>query len=61
MYEMSKCECGEELEFDEDVDVRIDGDIAALVSVVHCPKCNKKYKWKDVYILTDFNDLEETE
>ena len=59
MYEMPKCTCGEELEFDEDN--FYDGSIDDIVYQVygHCPKCDKKYKWKDVYTLTEYYDLEE--
>ena len=61
MYEMPKCTCGEELEFDNDE--FFDGDCGILFYKVygHCPKCRKHYKWKDEYILTEYYDLEETE
>lgn len=48
MYKMPKCKCGEELEFDNDIDLWIDEDTVAIVSCGHCPKCGKKYKWLDL-------------
>ena len=59
MYEMPKCECGEELEFDTDTDVWVDGDTATMVSHGHCLKCGKKYKWLDHYTLSHWSELEE--
>ena len=61
MYEMPKCLCGEELEFDRDE--FFDGycDIILHKGYGHCPKCGKHYQWKDIYTLTDFSDLEEIE
>ena len=61
MYEMPKCECGEELEFDRDDFFDGDSDIILMLVYGHCPKCGKEYKWKDEYILADFSDLEEIE
>lgn len=61
MYEMPKCECGEELEFDNDEFFNADNDIILYKVYGHCPKCRKHYQWKDAYVLTDFSDLEETE
>lgn len=61
MYEMPKCTCGKELEFDRDEFYEGDCDIILYQAYGHCPKCGKHYKWKDEYILTDFNDLEEIE
>ena len=59
MYEMPKCECGEELEFDTDTDVWVDGDTATMVSHGHCLKCKKKYRWLDHYTLSHWSNLEE--
>ena len=58
MYEMPKCICSEDLEFDRDEFFDGDTDIILMRSYGHCPKCKKQYKWKDEYILTDFSDLE---
>ena len=41
MYEMPKCKCGEELEFDNDTGFWCDGDVATMSSFGHCPKCGK--------------------
>lgn len=59
MYEMPKCECGEELEFDYDTGVWCDGDVATMASYGHCPKCGKKYRWLDHYTLSHWSELEE--
>ena len=59
MYETPKCKCGEELEFDFDTGFWCDGDVATMVSHGHCPKCGKKYKWLDYYVLSHWNNLEE--
>ena len=61
MYEMPKCTCGEEIEFERDEFFDGDSDIILQRAYGHCPKCGKKYMWKDAYILTDFSDLEEIE
>lgn len=61
MYEMPKCTCGEELEFDNDTNILVDGTILTMVSRGHCPRCEKKYKWLDNYILSHWSDLEEEE
>ena len=52
MYEMPKCKCGTELEFNTDTDLWADGDIVTMVSYGHCPKCGKKYQWYDYYTLS---------
>lgn len=59
MYEMPKCKCGEELEFDRETELLADGDSIIMTSHGHCPKCRKKYKWYDYYELSDWNGLEE--
>lgn len=57
---MPEClECKVELEFDDTVDTYADGDIVIFYEIGHCPKCGKKYKWKDVYNFSHFEDLEE--
>lgn len=62
MYEMPKCTCGEELEFDTtdtDTDLWADGDVVIMVSYGHCPKCGKKYRWLDHYTLSHWDELKE--
>ena len=59
MYEDLKCKCGEVLEFDTDTDLWVDETIVTMISHGHCPKCEKKYKWFDYYILSPWSDLEE--
>ena len=55
-----KCtKCGTDLEFDDTVDTYSDSIIVIFYEVGHCPKCGKKYKWKDVYNFSYFEDLEE--
>lgn len=61
MYEMPKCTCGEEIEFERDEFFDGDSDIILQRAYGHCPKCEKKYRWNDVYILKDFSDLKEIE
>lgn len=61
MYENPKCECGKELVFETDDFFGGDDDIVLYQSYGHCPKCKKRYRWKNVYALTDFSDLEEIE
>lgn len=56
---MPKCECGEELEFDYDTDVWNDGDVVTTPSYGHCPKCGKKYRWLDHFVISYWNELEE--
>ena len=59
MYEMPKCTCGEELEFDYDTGVWSDGDVTTMASYGHCPKCGKKYRWLDHFVISHWNELEE--
>ena len=59
MYEMPKCTCGEELEFDMDDGLECDGDVASMLSFGHCPKCGKEYKWYDYYTLSHYMGLKE--
>ena len=59
MYEKPKCTCGENLEFDMNVDIRVDEAVATLVNHGYCPKCNKKYNWLDYYIISHYSHLEE--
>ena len=61
MYEMPKCTCGEEIEFERDEFFDGDSDIILQRAYGYCPKCGKKYRWNDVYILKDFSDLKEIE
>ena len=58
-YEMPKCTCGEELEFDDDTDLYCDGSLLTMASYGHCPKCEKEYRWNDYYVLSYWGDLEE--
>ena len=59
MYEMPKCTCGEELEFDDDIDLCCDESLLTMVSYGHCPRCEKEYRWNDCYLLSYWNNLEE--
>ena len=61
MYEMPKCTCGEEIEFENDEFFDGDSDIILYKAYGTCPKCGKKYQWRDVYVLTNFDKLEEIE
>lgn len=61
MYEMPKCECGEELEFDRDDYYDADGEVIISKCWGHCPKCGKQYTWLDHFEISHYSDLEETE
>ncbi len=41
--------CEVELCFDDTVDECVDESVVELTEIGHCPKCYKKYKWRDVY------------
>lgn len=57
---MPKClKCETELEFDDTVDTWVDEEIVEMKNIGHCPECGKKYKWRDFYRYTEFQDLEE--
>ena len=57
---MPEClECKIELEFDDTVDTWADESIVEMKNIGHCPKCGKKYKWRDIYEYSHFKDLEE--
>jgi predicted RNA-binding Zn-ribbon protein involved in translation (DUF1610 family) len=51
--------CGTELEFDNTCDQYSDADIVIFYEEGHCPKCGKKFKWRDEYHFETFTDLEE--
>lgn len=57
MPECTKCGC--ELEFDDTVDQWSDANVVEFKEYGHCPKCGKSYKWRDFYIFSHFEDLEE--
>ena len=57
---MPECtKCGTDLEFDDTIDTYADSVIVIFYEVGHCSKCGKKYKWRDVYNFSHFEDLEE--
>jgi hypothetical protein len=57
---MLEClECKTELEFDITVDTWADEEIVEMKNIGHCPKCEKKYKWIDIYRYTESQDLKE--
>lgn len=57
---MPECtKCGTELEFDKTVYYWGDEEEIEILNSGHCPKCGKKFKWKDVYKYLYFKDLEE--
>ena len=57
MPECTKCKC--ELEFDDTYDEYADESIVVLYEKGHCPKCGKKFLWRDEYRFNQFTDLEE--
>lgn len=61
MYELPNCECGEELEFDEDRGFWRDGNVATMASFGHCPKCERRYRWLDHFTISHLDELEEDE
>ena len=57
---MPECtKCGTELEYDATYDQESDSEEVILYEVGHCPKCGKKYKWRDEYHFSHFTNLEE--
>ena len=45
-----KCpHCGEEIEEDDRVDISIDDDYVECELIGHCPKCERKYSWFELY------------
>ena len=59
IYENPNCECGEELEFDTDTDLWVDGGEIVMVCYGHCTQCGKKYRWLDHYIISHFTKVTE--
>lgn len=51
--------CGKEIEFLEHYDLSDDGDIIIAYATGYCEECGTNYKWKDIYSLENFEDLEE--
>ncbi len=51
--------CEVDLEFDNTLDMWADEDLVEMKNVGHCPKCGKKYKWRDIYEYSHYTDLEE--
>lgn len=53
--------CAVELDFIEHFDWYDEGDIIFCRASGKCPRCEKKYKWDDVYRLDGFQNVEEDE
>lgn len=51
--------CGCILVFFEHYDCCDDGDEVLCFANGHCPRCQRKYSWTDVYKLSHIEDLEE--
>lgn len=52
--------CGVEIDFIEhDYGVEDNGDTMCAFARGSCPSCHTDYKWYDVYVLSEFMDLEE--
>lgn len=50
------------LEYDDLVAYGTDGieeEIVIMHNIGHCPKCGKKYRWKDIYKYSHSEDVEE--
>ena len=45
-----KCpHCGEEIEEDDRVDISVDDDYVECELIGHCPECERKYSWFELY------------
>lgn len=51
--------CDLDIWFDDTIDQWSDEDIVEMKNIGHCPKCGKKYKWRDIYQYSYYTDLEE--
>ena len=51
--------CNTDLWFDDTVDQWSDEDVVEMKNIGHCPKCGKKYRWRDIYKYSHYEDLEE--
>ena len=57
---MPEClRCKVILEFDDLIAYWSEEESVVMHVTGHCPKCKKKYKWKDNYIYTHSEDVEE--
>ena len=57
---MPECKyCNIELEYDTTNYQEGDADEIICYERGHCPKCNKKYRWIDIYKFSHYDDLEE--
>lgn len=57
-----KCEeCNVELEIDVVEESDIDSETVICEIFGYCPECEKRYKWKNHYKFTHYEDLEEEE
>lgn len=53
--------CGCILLFSEHYDCYDDADKALFFASGRCPRCQREYRWTDVYTLSCIEDLEEIE
>ena len=57
---MPECEvCKVDLDLDDDAYTWADEEVVEVKNKGHCPKCGKKYKWRDIYKYSHFDDLRE--
>lgn len=62
MNDELKClACGSYLDYDDKIDDEFDGSFYSSLWEGHCPECDRKYRWKEIYKFNRVEDFEEME
>ena len=62
MNDELKClACGSYLDYDDKIDDEFDGSFYNSLWEGHCPECDKRYRWKEIYKFNLVEDFEEME
>lgn len=62
MNDELKCPiCDSYIDYDDKIDDEFDGSFYNSLWEGHCPECDKRYRWKEIYKLIRIDDFEEME
>lgn len=57
---MPKCKCGTELEYIDVLEDDFENDTTIVVDIEgFCPSCGTRYTWRERYLYSDFEKVEE--
>ena len=62
MNDELKClDCDSYIDYDDKIDDEFDGSFYNSLWEGHCPECDKRYRWKEIYKFNCVEDFEEKE